>query len=297
MSEPIEGVEGMISVMIPCQEDDILLFPTVSSIFRNQVCSQDFEVLLIRSHDFLVPEKVSQFPVKVYSGSFDCQAQALNSGLNLARGNIVCTTKPGCVVAPDWLGEIDEFFQQNPEVDGVGGPVLPSSDYGTEIQRLASEIFNEEQGFPDSMTILGIGNFRGLLHATNSAFRTEAIKEIGFDECLDYDYDFDICWKMVRKRHHLVYNPRMRVRYIFPLNLRSLLKRYYCWGKEKIILQKRYAHGIPLKSLFYTPYNTVRALLEPSPLVSTKKLLRFVQHLAFNAGSIRGYGLRISSCV
>jgi cellulose synthase/poly-beta-1,6-N-acetylglucosamine synthase-like glycosyltransferase len=287
----------MISVIIPCQEDGILLFPTVDSIFSNQVCSQDFEVLLVCSRGFAVTEKVNQLPVKVFSENFYCQAEALNWGVSHAHGDLVCTTKPGCVVASDWLAEIDEFFQRNPEVDGVGGPVLPAFDYGTKIQRLASEIFNEEQGFPDSVTILDVDNCRGLLHATNSAFRKKVFSELTFDAFFDYDYDFDVCWKMMRKKHRVVYNPRMKVRYIFPLSMCSLLKRYYCWGKEKIVLQKRYSPRMDFKSLFFTPYNTVRSLLEPSSFMSTKKLLRFVQHLAFNTGSLRGYALRVVGCM
>lgn len=287
----------MITVIVPCQEDDILLFPTVDSIFSNKACSQDFEVLLVCSREFTIPESVNRFPVKVFRGDFNRQAEALNWGVSQAHGDLVCTTKPGCIVASDWLAEIDEFLQRQLEVEGVGGPVLPASDYGTKIQRLASEIFNEEQGFPDSVTILDMDNWRGLLHATNSAFRKRALSGLKFDAFFDYDYDFDMCWKLVQKNHRMAYNPRMKVKYIFPLSLRSLLRRYYRWGREKIVLQKRYSPGIELKSIFYTAYNTVRALLEPSAFVSTKKILRFVQHLAFNTGSIRGYVLRIPACI
>jgi cellulose synthase/poly-beta-1,6-N-acetylglucosamine synthase-like glycosyltransferase len=287
----------MISVIIPCQEDDILLFPTVDSIFSNHVCSQDFEVLLICSLGFAVPEKVNQFPVKVFFENFECQAEALNWGVSRAHGDLVCTTKPGCIVASDWLAEIDEFFQRNPWVEGVGGPVLPASGYGTKIQRLASEIFSEEQRFPESVTILEMDNFRGLIHATNSAFRKKVLSELRFDAFFDYDYDFDVCWKMVRKKHRVVYNPNMKVKYIFPLSMRSLLRRYYRWGMEKIALQKRYSPKMDYTSVFFMLYNTVRSVLEPSPFVSTKKLLRFVQHLAFNTGSLRGYGIRVIGCM
>jgi cellulose synthase/poly-beta-1,6-N-acetylglucosamine synthase-like glycosyltransferase len=282
----------MLSVLIPCQEDDILLFPTLKSIFLNQFRLQDFEVLLICSDTVHVSESVNQFPVQVHSGVFKDQAQALNWGLERTRGDIVCTTKPGCVVASNWLSEIARFLQHNPGVEGVGGPVLPCWEYGTKTQKLASQIFHEEQGFPDSVTILKLGNYQGLLHATNSAFRKEALKPLKFDESFSYDYDFDVCWKMLRKGYRLAYNPEMKVRYIFPLSMCGLLNRYYCWGKEKVILRKKYFPGMDFKFFLYTPYNTLRALLEPSSLVSKKKLLRFVQHLAFNLGCMRGYGLR-----
>jgi cellulose synthase/poly-beta-1,6-N-acetylglucosamine synthase-like glycosyltransferase len=281
----------MISIIVPCQEDEILLSPTLNSLF-SQTCSQSFEVLLICSLDFNVQERVNRFPVKVFSKDFGCQAEALNYGLSLASGDLICLTKPGCVVDSDWLLEIDRFFQKNPKVDGVGGPVLPCWEYGTKTQKLASQIFHEEQVFPDSVTFLKPGNSQGLLHATNSAFRREALKPIKFDESFSYDYDFDACLKLLRKGCRLAYNPDIKVQYIFPLSMFDLLNRYYCWGKDKIILQKKYFSGMDVMSYLYSPYNMVRALWEPSSFVSTKKLLRFVQHLAFNLGCVRGYGLR-----
>ena len=282
----------MLSVIIPCQEDGVLLFPTLKSIFSNHFRPQDFEVLLICSDDALPEKIVSEFPVKLYSGAFEGQAQALNWGLQKTRGDIICTTKPGCVVASDWLTEIARYLEGSQSVDGVGGPVLPCWEYGTNLQKLASEIFSEEQRFPTSVVVPKLGSCQGLFHATNSAFRKEALTSVKFDESLIYDYDFDVCWKMLRKGNRLVYNPEMKVRYVFPFGLQSILRRYYVWGKEKVIVQRKHFSGTDLNAFLLTPYGMVRSLFQPSWLVSRKKLLTFVQHLAFNLGRIRGYGVR-----
>lgn len=266
-----------------------MLLPTVKSIFLNQFCQEDFEVILICNNGFLVSENVNQFPVHVQRGTFKNQAQMLNWGLETTRGDIICTTKPGCVVASNWLPEIIRFFQHNPNVDAVGGPVLPCLDYGTKIQKLASQIFSEEQEFPDSNIIPELGEYRGLLHATNIAFRKGILNQIKFDDSFSYDYDFDMCWRMLRKGHNLAYNPKIVVQYIFPLSARSLLKRYYCWGKEKVALRKKHFQGMDFMSFAYPPYQMVRSLWEPSSFISTKKLLRLIQHLAFNLGCISGY--------
>ena len=282
----------MLSIIIPCQEDAILLFPTLKSIFLNDFSQQDFEVLLIQNGNVPISEKNLEFPVQVYSGVFRGQAQALNWALERTHGDVVCITKPGCVVASNWLSEITRFLLQNPGVDGVGGPVLPCWEYGTKIQKLASQIFFEEQGFSDSATELKPGSYQGLIHATNGAFRKETLNSIKFDESFRYDYDFDVCWKMVQKGHCIIYNPEMKVQYIFPLSMRDLLKKYYCWGKEKMVLRKKHsAHG-RLKSFLYMPYSMYRSLLQPPLLVSRKKMLRFVQHAAFNTGCLKGIATR-----
>lgn len=284
----------MLSVIIPCQEDGILLFPTLKSIFSNHFRPQDFEVLLICGDNVLIPKgKVKEFPVQVHYGTFKGQAQALNWGLKRTSGDIVCTTKPGCVVASDWLSEIARFLQYCPSVDGVGGPVLPCWEYGTKLQKLASQIFSEEQRFPTSVVVPKLGSYQGLFHATNSAFRKEVLTSVKFDESLIYDYDFDACWKMLRKGNRLAYNPKMKVRYMFPFGLQSILRRYYVWGKEKVILQRKHFLGTDLNAFLYTPYGMVRSLLLPSSLVSRKKMLTLVQHLAFNLGCTRGYGVHV----
>lgn len=282
----------MLSVIIPCQEDAILLFPTLKSIFSNDFRRQDFEVLLICGDDVLISKrKVNEFPVQIHSGAFKGQAQALNWGLERTRGDIICTTKPGCVVASDWLSEIARFLQRCPSVDGIGGPVLPCLEYGTKLQILASQIFSEEQGFPTSVVVPKLGSYQGLFHATNSAFRKEVLASVKFDESLTYAYDFDACWKMLRKGNRLVYNPEMKVRCMFPSGLQSILRRYYVWGKEQVIVQRKHFIGTDLKALLYTPYSTIRSCLQPSSPVSKKKLLTLVQHLAFNLGCTRGYGV------
>ncbi len=279
----------MITIIVPCQEDHTLLFPTVSSIFKSSGGRIDFELLLIRSSNFVISESVARFPVDVHTGDFRNQAQALNWGIDRAKGNIICITKPGCVVDSNWLSEISEFLRNHPEVQGLGGPVLPSPRLGTRIQRLASRIFCEEQGFPSSTSIIDETNWRGLLHATNCAFRRETLCQLGFDDSFEYDYDFDICWRMLGRNNRLAYNPKMKVMYIFPSSLRNLLRRYYSWGREKVILEKRHPPRSFFVSSLFPPYVAARGVIDPSVLVSSKKLLRFVQHFAFNVGCIRGY--------
>lgn len=283
----------MLSILIPCQEDGFLLFPTLKSIFQNEFPPKEFETLLIHSDDVQISKNVDKFPVKIYSDAYTSQAQALNWGIEKARGDIICTTKPGCIVSSNWLAEIVRFFQHHPDVDGVGGPILPCWEYGTKIQKLASQIFHEEQGFPNSVVVPKLNDLQGLFHATNSAFRREVLESVKFDESFCYDYDFDVCFRMLRSGYRLVFDPEMKVRYIFPLSMRNLLNRYYCWGKDIIILRKKYSYQKGLKAYLSTPYTTFRSLLQPSWLISRKKMLRFVQHAAFNLGCMRTMAIRL----
>lgn len=282
----------MLSVVIPCQEDGSLLFPTLKSIFSNTFPAKSFEVLLIRNENNYVPKRASSFPIQQYQIDSGSQAQALNYGLEKAKGDPICITKPGVIVSHNWLDTIARFFERSPNVHGVGGPVWPCLENGIRIQKLASQIFFEEQGFPDSTTMTRPGHYQTYLHSTNSAYRKDALKSLRFDASFVYDYDFDLCYRMLQTGRRLMYNRDMKVQYIFPSSLRDLVRRYYIWGKEKVILRKKYSPQTQWRSYFYGPYDAARSFLLPPSHMSTKKMLRFVQHMAYFLGNVDGHGCK-----
>lgn len=276
----------MISVVIPCQEDGSLLLPTLKSIFLNKFLAKDFEVLLLHSRHVLISKVAKQFKTRQYSDDFKNGAQALNFGLRKACGEIIAITKPGCVIDPDWLEQIQDFFIANPLIVGVGGPVLPYKKNGTKIQKSASEIFYKEQHFPNTVVSPSLSSYQGVFHATNSAFRKKVLESTKFDESFTYNYDFDMCWKLLRKGYRLVHNPNMKVRYIFPPHLNSLIRRYYTWGRESTELKKRYFGRVGVREIVSSCYSVIRSFLSLSPLDFTSKLLRLTQNVAFNLGRI-----------
>lgn len=51
-------------------------------------------------------------------------ARARNQAIELARGNLLCFTDDDCLVAKDWLQNIQATFRAHPQADGVFGRVL-----------------------------------------------------------------------------------------------------------------------------------------------------------------------------
>jgi cellulose synthase/poly-beta-1,6-N-acetylglucosamine synthase-like glycosyltransferase len=286
----------MLSVVVSCLESETYLQATLKSIYDTTLPPNNFEVLVIRRENapYLIDAK--RFPVREYRGSFGGQAEALNYGIARTKGDIVCVTRPGCLVSPDWLEIIERFFKLYPSTDGLGGPVLPCSEVGTRIQKLASQVFYEGQFFPKSVVILQIGSFAGLFHATNAAFRKTVLESVAFDESYVYDYDFDACWRMLRKGYRLVFYPKMKIRRIFQANLREILAMYYRWGIESTVLKRRYNLELGLKGYIFPFYNTLRSFLEPKLLGSTsaleKSFLTLVQHIAYYTGVMRAYSIQ-----
>lgn len=51
--------------------------------------------------------------------------QARNTGLRTARAAIVAFTDDDICVAPDWVASIERAFEEFPDADCIGGPILP----------------------------------------------------------------------------------------------------------------------------------------------------------------------------
>jgi glycosyltransferase involved in cell wall biosynthesis len=285
----------MLSIIVPCMESETYLQATLKSIYENVFPPEGFEVLVIRREDAPNLANKEGYSIREYRGPFRGQAEALNYGITKTKGDTICVTRPGCLVATDWLQEVDNYFRGNPSIDALGGPVLPFLKAGTKIQRLAAQVFYEEQHFPESAIFLQMGSLTGLFHATNAAFRKEVLETVAFDASFCYDYDFDACWRMLRKGHQLIFYPRMRIRRISPSALREILAMYYRWGVENTVLKKRYNLKLGLKSYTFPFYNTLRSFLEPTLITSTnaleRRLLRLVQHIAFYTGVMRAYSI------
>jgi cellulose synthase/poly-beta-1,6-N-acetylglucosamine synthase-like glycosyltransferase len=286
----------MLSIVVSCLESETHLQTTLKSIYDANFPPSDFEVLVIRRENVPFTIVTKKFPVREYRGLFNGQAAALNYGIARTKGDIVCFTRPGCLVSHDWLEIIDDFFKLHPSIDGIGGPALPCLEVGTRIQKLASQVFYEGQSFPKSVFVLQMGSFAGLFHATNAAFRKRVLESVAFDESYFYDYDFDACWRMLRKGYRLLFYPKMKIRRVFPASLREILAMYYCWGVESTVLKRQYNLERGLKAYLFPFYNTLRSFLEPELSVSTsaleKRLLRLVQHGIYYTGVMRAYSIR-----
>jgi len=275
----------MISIVIPCLEDELYLPLTLKSIFGAHLPQQEIEVFVVYGNCVTSPKSLEKFPIIELHGKFEKQADALNFGIAKTKGDLICTTKPGCIVYPDWLIEIEKFFRNFPKTDGVCGPVFPATNFGTKIQRLASQIFSEESNFPSTLVFLESDKFQPFFHSTNNAFRRKVFGSVEYDNAYTYDFDWDISWKLLRMHYHLAFNPKIRITYIFPSTLQRVFRRYSSWGRDYSLLLK--AYNIARLNYLVSPYyNMIVSFYNPTPAISEKKLLKLVQHVFYILGRI-----------
>jgi len=286
--ETVEEKRILISVIIPALNSANTIRKTLSSIFSGEKPQKPFEVLIVDngSTDGTL-EIVKEFPTRVCGCKKRGIGFARNRGIKKAKGEILCFLDSDCVVENDWLIRIFSFFEKHPETDGVGGPVLSYPNSRNRIQRLAGEIFMEDQGFPTTRRRVKFGEFKGVLFGTNSAYRKKVLISIGGYEEPGGNSP-DLSWRLASNGKLLFFDPSIKIYHIFPCNLRELFNQHFRWGLQMTQLRKKH-HLFQFREIILIFYFVGRSMLSLLSLKRlSKKLLRFTQLVAFYLGRIRG---------
>jgi len=145
---------------------------------------------------------------------------AMNAGLAAAKGEIVALTDDDAAPHWDWLERIHGAFAQDPKIGGVGG-----RDYVYFGERLDGAGYETDNvgrllwfGLVIANHHLGKGEARdvALLKGVNCAYRTAAIKPLGFDtrlrgEGAQVHWELMLGLNLLHRGWRLVYDPAIAV--------------------------------------------------------------------------------------
>ncbi len=123
------------------------------------------------------------------------RARALNAGLALARGEIICTTDLSCLAAPNWISTVVSGFD-NPEVGCVAGDIklLKTAKSNRVID------FQERTNYMSPMLALNRQQlpFMPFADGANASFRKQVFDVIGgFEDSFIKAADVEICYRML----------------------------------------------------------------------------------------------------
>lgn len=282
-----------ISVIIPLGFGSDKLYFNLSSLFSSNFPRDLFEVIIVDQNSGDETLKIAnKFPTRVFSSSKGGNAAARNMGAEEARGDILCFTEPDIVVPSDWLTRISNFFDEHPDAEGVGGPILPFS-HKNRIQKFGGERWLVDSGFPEEVEVVKPGVMEGSLFTHNCAYRREAfISSGGFDESfVSSDEDIDLCWRLAAQGKTLIFDPSIILFHIFPETLQRLVTQYFKWGFGYPRLRRKHYIKKGLKGMVFPYYNLGRTFLSvllPVNTNNTDNLLHFIQLTSWNIGSIYG---------
>ncbi len=165
------------------------------------------------------------------------QSAARNAGVAVAKGEIIAFIDSDCIADSNWLRELVPYFQ-DPRIALVGGYVA-SHFRKTWLDR-----------YEDAKSPLNMGRAALTCNRTDSDFyvptcnmlvRKGAYLEVGgLDESWRVGEDVDLCWKLKKRHHRLVYVPEGRVRHRHRNRFLETFNRRFDYGTSEPILYERH---------------------------------------------------------
>lgn len=119
-----------LSVILPTYNRVARLRRAIDALLRQAGDSGAYEVLVVDNNcsdgtaEFLAG--IDDPRVQLIHEKRQGLSHARNAGLSEARGTIIAFTDDDVEVAPDWVSAIVAALRGHPELDGVGGRVLPA---------------------------------------------------------------------------------------------------------------------------------------------------------------------------
>lgn len=181
-----------ISIIVPSLNQGKYIEDTICSILLQNYANYELIVMDGGSIDdtLQILSKYRQSITFLSSKSDDGQASAVNEGINLCSGDVICYLNSDDLLLPDALLNVNDFFTNHPEIDLVIGKSL--------IINSQNQIVRSVWGVPPtylSLLYWGCGGF----NQPASFWRRGKFFEVGsFDPTLHFSFDYDFYIKIAK---------------------------------------------------------------------------------------------------
>jgi len=172
-----------ISIITPSYNQGNYIEDNIKSVLNQNYDNFEHIIFDNLSSDCTIEVLKKYKHLKWFSEKDKGQTDAINKGLKVATGDIICYLNADDMLAEDCLNFVTEFFKNNNGVDIIYGNCIFIDTTGSFIKVRKSEDFNLER-----LLYLGYS----YIQQPSTFFRKEVINDVGFfNENLNYVMDYE----------------------------------------------------------------------------------------------------------
>ena len=246
----------LITLVVPAYNEGLVIQPAMRNLLTLEYPSYEVIVVDDGSSDDTyslasqVSRESSKVPVRVVTKVNGGKADALNTGIALARGEFVMCMDGDTKLSRNALRAMIRHFD-DPRVGGVAGNVriLNRENFLTKTQALeyieGLAMVRKAQSFVRTVNIIP---------GPCAMFRKSVVRGLGGYDLDTFAEDCDMTLKLVVAGWHIAYEPLAVAWVETPSRMLDLLKQRYRWtrGILQAMRKHRYVFKHPLKSGFLT---------------------------------------------
>ncbi len=202
----------LISAIIATKNRPLQLKQCIDSILKNPF--KQFEIIVVdqskNQDSYNLFQQYYSDRIRYIKTPTKGKSNALNIGINKARGDIIALTDDDCIVSPGWLESIYTTFLNNSTIAGVFGKTLPYKPGANPKKRCPSTFNSKEFRVITKPRLhwkyIGFGNnasFRQAVFSTLGGFKSW----LGPESIGSNAEDAEISLRCLIKNKTLIYNP------------------------------------------------------------------------------------------
>ncbi|MDD2810693.1 glycosyltransferase [Rhodoferax sp.] len=242
----------MVTIVVPAFNEGVVIQPALRAL--TELDYPNFEVIVVDDGStddtyekaLAIARESLVVPIRVVTKRNAGKAEALNTGMTLARGEFVLNMDGDTKLSRNTLRVCIPHFE-NPSIGAVAGnvKVMNRENIWTNIQSLeyveGLAMARKAQSFIRSVNIipgpLGI-------------FRKSVLQQVGGYDHDTFAEDCDLTLKMLMKGWHIAYEPLAIAWVETPSHLLDLLKQRYRWTRGILQATKKHSNALfhPRKS-------------------------------------------------
>ena len=234
-----ERYEPFVSIVIAAYNRSHDLRCCLESLNALDYPASKFEVIVVDDASTDKTASVAkEFNTKVIVQAYNQgQSAARNRGVKEACGEIVAFIDSDCIADSQWLRELVPYFQERRYV--LVGGFVDSYYQDSTLDRYESVKSALNMG---REKVVGSGdNAVFYVPTCNVLIFKDLYLEIGgLDESMRVGEDVDLCWRLMKSGHRLIYVPTGRVKHKHRNHFLSCFKRRFDYGTSEPILYSKY---------------------------------------------------------
>jgi succinoglycan biosynthesis protein ExoA len=236
--------QPFVSVVVPARDEEHTLGLCLDSITTQQWPTDRLQVVVVengsRDRTRAVAEAwAARDPrVGVVVSEAANHAEAMNMGIQAARGEIVARVDAHSHVDRRYVPEVVAAFDRHPEAAAVGGAFLAAGE--TLRERVAGFARSSRLGVGGGYGTDRIPHDHPVRSVQCGAYRREALLAVGgFDPAMTYGEDEELNWRLRQRGFQVILCPALLQLYRPRASLAGLWRQYWHYGRGRMrVLRK-----------------------------------------------------------
>ena len=235
-----------VSVVVPARDEEQTLDLCLASIMAQHWPGDRLQVVVVengsRDRTRAVAEAwaARDARVAVIVSRAANHAEAMNTGIRAARGEIVVRVDAHSYVDRDYVAEVVAALDRHPQAAAVGGAFLPVGE--TLCERVAGLARSSRIGVGGGYGADRVSHDHPVRSVQCAAYRREALLAVGgFDPAMAYGEDEELHWRLRQRGFQVILCPALRQLYRPRGSLLGLWRQYWNYGRGRMRVLRKHA--------------------------------------------------------